>query len=217
MMPASPGNSISQISRILASGCMRVFLLPSRLPIPYKEQSFNRLTPNLEELRRQIASNVLRSIPNAKGETIEMSKRTLSAVCVVAVIVGVLVCREALQAQKLKGKSRPAPTRQLMKGILQLNAGSLGAALKDAGPADDKAWEAAQTAAVVLNEASYILMDDGRCPDAVWAGAAKTLQEGSAAVMAALEKKDLEGSRAAAKTLMGACMACHKAHKPPKQ
>jgi len=146
-----------------------------------------------------------------------MNKRMLSAVCIAAIAVGILAGQQALEAQKLKGKSRPAPTKQLMKGILQPNAGSLGAALKDAGPADDKAWEAAQTTAVVLNEAGYMLMDDGRCPDAVWAGAAKTLQEGSAAIMAAVEKKDLEGSRAAAKTLMGACMACHKAHKPPKQ
>ena len=69
---------------------------------------------------------------------------------------------------------------------------------------------------VVLNEAGYMLMDDERCPDAVWEGAAKTLRDGSAAALAALEKKDLEGSRAAAKTLMGACMACHKTHKPPK-
>ena len=146
-----------------------------------------------------------------------MSKRALCILCLITITLGVMLYKEALQAKKLQGKTRPAPTRQLMKGILQLNAGSLGAALKDAGPADDKGWEAAQTAAVVLNEAGYMLMDDGRCPDAVWAGAAKTLQEGSAAVMAALEKKDLEGSRAAAKTLMGACMACHKAHKPPKQ
>jgi cytochrome c556 len=146
-----------------------------------------------------------------------MNRRTLSAVCIVAVAIGLLVSRKGLEAQKLKGKTRPAATKQLMKGILQPNAGSLGAALKDAGPADDKTWESAQTAAVVLNEAGYMLMDDGRCPDAVWESAAKTLQEGSAAAMAALEKKDLEGSRAAAKTLMGSCMACHKAHKPPKQ
>ena len=96
-----------------------------------------------------------------------MSKRTLAAIVVVAVAAGLLVCNDALQAQKLKGQSRPAPTKQLMKGILQPNAGSLGAALKDAGPADDKAWESALTAAVVLNEAGYMLMDDGRCPDAV--------------------------------------------------
>jgi cytochrome c556 len=146
-----------------------------------------------------------------------MKKRTLSAVCIVAVAVGVLVCREGLQAQKLKGKTRPAPTKHLMRGILQANAGSLGAALKGAGPADDKAWEAAMTSAVLLNEASYLLMDDGRCPDAVWAGATKTLREGSAATIAALEKKDLEGAKAGSKTLMGACAACHTAHKPPKQ
>jgi len=146
-----------------------------------------------------------------------MNTRTRSAVCIAAVAIGLWVSKEGLEAQKLKGKTRPATTKQLMKGILQPNAGTLGAALKDAGPADDKAWESAQTAAVVLNEAGYMLMDDGRCPDAVWEGATKALREGSAAAMAALEKKDLEGSRAAAKTLMGACMTCHKAHKPPKQ
>ena len=146
-----------------------------------------------------------------------MNKRALSAVCIVAVAVGIFVCKDELEAQKLKGQSRPAPTKQLMKGILQPNAGSLGAALKDAGPADDKTWESAQTAAVVLNEAGYMLMEDGRCPDAVWADAAKALREGSGAAMAALEKKDLEGSRAAVKAMMGSCMACHKAHKPPKQ
>ena len=146
-----------------------------------------------------------------------MSKRALSIVCITTIALGVTLYMEPLQGQKLKGKSRPAPTKQLMKGILQPNAGSLGAALKDAGPADDKAWEAAQTAAVVLNEAGFMLMDDGRCPDAVWADAAKTLREGSGAAVAALEKQDLEGSRAAVKTMMGACMACHKAHMPPKQ
>lgn len=145
-----------------------------------------------------------------------MNRRILSAVCIAVVAVGIFVS-EAPQAQKLKGKSRPASTKHLMKGILQPSAGGLGAALKDAGPADDKAWESAQTAAVVLNEAGYMLMEDGRCPDAVWAGAAQSLRDGSAAAMAALEKKDLEGARAAAKTLMGSCMACHKAHKPPKQ
>lgn len=146
-----------------------------------------------------------------------MNRKILSTVWAAAVTVGIFVCMESLQAQKLKGQSRPAPTKQLMKGILQPNAGSLSAALKDAGPADDKAWETAQTAVVVLNEAGYMLMDDGRCPDAVWEGAAKTLRDGSAAALAALEKKDLEGSRAATKVLMGSCMACHKAHKPPKQ
>lgn len=146
-----------------------------------------------------------------------MNRRTLSAVCIIAVVIGVLVCKDTLQAQKLQGKTRPAPTKHLMRGIVQAQAGALNAALKDTGPADDKAWEAAQTAAVVLNEAGYMLMDDGRCPDAVWAGAAKSLREGSVAAMAALEKKDLEGARAGAKTLMGACAACHKAHKPPKQ
>jgi cytochrome c556 len=59
-------------------------------------------------------------------------------------------------------------------------------------------------------------MDDGRCPDAVWAGAAKQLREGSASVVAAIEKKDIEAARAAFKTLTAACATCHNAHRAKK-
>jgi cytochrome c556 len=115
-------------------------------------------------------------------------------------------------AQK-KGKSRAAATKYLMRGIQQSHCKALGDLLKDAGPADDKAWDTAACHASCLNEMSYLLMDDGRCPDGVWKGAAEGLREGSAAVLAAVEKKDLEATRAAFKSVTGSCGACHKAHK----
>lgn len=124
----------------------------------------------------------------------------------------VMVAPSAL-AQKTKGKSRAAATKYLMRGIQQPNCKGLADLLKDSGPADDKAWETAACHASCLNEMSYLLMDDGRCPDGTWAGATKELREGSAAVLAATEKKDLDGAQAAFKTVTGACAACHKAHK----
>src|SRR5271166_2892428 len=78
-------------------------------------------------------------------------------------------------AQVKKGKTRLLATKQLMKGLVQPSCGAIGEGLK-AGPADDKAWEDLATKAALLNEASYVLMDDGRCPDADWANADKTLR-----------------------------------------
>ena len=118
-------------------------------------------------------------------------------------------------AQVTKGKSRPAPTRHLMKALMFPTCSALGDTLK-AGPADDKAWDMALAQASGLNELSFIVMDDGRCPDAVWAGAAKQLREGSASVVAAIEKKDVEAARAAFKTLTAACATCHNAHRAKK-
>jgi cytochrome c556 len=135
----------------------------------------------------------------------------LGGVCV-ALALGVFLCGSPVEAQKSKGKTRPAETKFLMRAINQPHCGSLGKLLKD-GPADDKAWETALCHASVLNEMSFVLMDDGRCPDKEWAGAAKALRECSAKVMEAARAKDLEGAQAAFKKLVGACSGCHSAHK----
>ena len=123
---------------------------------------------------------------------------------------------EKAGAQVAKGKTRPAATRFLMKGITQPNCKGIGELLKESGPADDKGWETLACHASCLNELSFSLMQDGRCPDAVWAGAAKSLGEGSGAVIAAADKKDVDGAKAAFKTVTDACKSCHDAHKKPK-
>ena len=127
--------------------------------------------------------------------------------------VGLLLAGLSLTAQIKKGKTRAAATKYLMRAVNQPMCAGLDASLKGSGPADDKAWDTAMCQASVLNEISYALMEDGRCPDAAWANAAKDLKEGSASVLAALEKKELEGARTAFKTVTGACGSCHKAHR----
>ena len=143
-----------------------------------------------------------------------MGRTTKSLTVLAAIAVSFLIWGTA-PAQITKGKKRPAPTKYLMRGINQPNCAGLGKLLKD-GPADDKAWETAACHASCLNEMGHLLMDDGRCPDATWAGAAKNLREGSAAVVAAAEKKDVEAARTAFKTVTDACAACHKAHRATK-
>jgi hypothetical protein len=126
--------------------------------------------------------------------------------------LAILLVGSGAHAQKTKGKTRAADTKFLMRGINQLHCAALGKLLKD-GPADDKAWETALCHASILNEMSYVLMDDGRCPDKVWAGAAKTLRECSSKVMDAAKAKNADDARNAFKVLTSACATCHKEHK----
>ena len=99
-----------------------------------------------------------------------------------------------------------------MGGLVRPNCAALGKGTKTA-PADDKAWSALATNAALLSEASYILMADGRCPDAVWANASKTLRTASAEALEKIGAKDAEGTAAAFKKVTQSCGACHKAHK----
>lgn len=128
----------------------------------------------------------------------------------IAALMTVLVV--GVEAQVKKGKTRPLTTKQLMSGLVKPNCGGIGEGLKEA-PANDEAWEALATKAALLNEASYTLMDDGRCPDGTWADAAKVLREGSAALLAKLEAKDHAGAKEELGNMTKSCGACHKAHK----
>lgn len=118
----------------------------------------------------------------------------------------------SVQAQVTKGKTRAATTKQLMGGLVKPQCGGLAEALKTA-PADDKAWDELATKAALLNEVGYLLMDDGRCPDAVWAGAAKSLRESTAEVLAKIAAKDHAGAQTAFQSVTKTCAECHKAHK----
>jgi cytochrome c556 len=128
-------------------------------------------------------------------------------------IAALLIVSALGLAQVKKGKTRLLETRQLMSAVVKTHCGGIKKGL-EAAPADDKAWAELATSAALLNEASYILMDDGRCPDGAWAEAAtKLLRDGSARVHAAVAARDVEGARKAFGEMTKACEACHKAHK----
>ena len=137
----------------------------------------------------------------------------------VIVLVGGLGIGLSQQAsgQKTKGKTRPAPTVILMQGIMFPNCSALGGFLKGEGPKTPRDWGKVELHATILNEMSYIVMDDGRCPDKVWKGAAETLRKCSGKVLEAVQAKDAKAAQAAFKNLTGACATCHAAHKPKEE
>lgn len=132
-------------------------------------------------------------------------------ILVATLLVGGFAIAQRVEAQKVKGKTRAALTKHLMKGLVGANCGALKKDL-DAAEAN---WNDITLHAALLNEAGYVLMDDGRCPDGEWAKAAKALQAQSAAVLSAAEKDNLAGAKAAFKELTAqSCAICHAAHKP---
>jgi hypothetical protein len=140
-----------------------------------------------------------------------MTRATVRLFLAAVATAGLLVWGVAT-AQVKQGKMRKAATKYLMRGINAVHCGGLAELLK-AGPKNDEEWDTAACHASCLNEMGYLLMDDGRCPDADWANAAKTLREGSEAVLAAAQAKDLDAARAGFENVTKACGACHKAHK----
>jgi cytochrome c556 len=136
---------------------------------------------------------------------------TFTTLCVAAVLVA--LGGTAALAQVKKGKTRVLTTKQLMAGIVKPHCTSVKEGL-DASPADDKAWDVLAMHSALLNEASYTLMDDGRCPDGIWADAAsKALRQGSADLVKAAEAKDLAAAKTAFGAMTKACKACHDKHK----
>ncbi len=136
---------------------------------------------------------------------------------------GILACAAALaavvvfgtqsSAQVKKGKTRALQTKHMMSGLVGPACSGLGKDLQGSGPADDKGWDAALSKAELLNESGHMMMEDGRCPDATWAEACKTLRDCSQVVITKIEAKDAAGAREAFTAMTGSCKSCHTAHK----
>lgn len=144
---------------------------------------------------------------------LKMAKMTVSSLALAVVLVAAV---GVAQAQVKKGKTRAMTTGQFMKQVIKPQCESLKKGL-DAAPANDEAWAALAAHAAVLNEGSYLLMDDGRCPYGIWAEAAsKLLRQGSADVLSAVDVKDLAAAKEAFGRMTKACGSCHDTHKEKK-
>ncbi len=108
---------------------------------------------------------------------------------------------------------RVVSVKQIMQGLVKPNCGAIGGLLEDAGPADDDAWGQVAMHAALLNETGHLLIQNNRCPSAVWADATRTLRGGAAKLADAAGKKDLAATRAAFKEATSACKTCHDEHK----
>jgi hypothetical protein len=142
-----------------------------------------------------------------------MKKLSIVGLAFVGVtILAMILVTVPVTGQVKQETTRPLTTKQLMAGLNGPNCSALGKGLK-AGPADEEAWENLALNAALLNEASYILIADGRCPGADWADAATVLREESQKVLNDIDARNLEGARAAFAAMTKSCGACHSKYK----
>jgi hypothetical protein len=142
-----------------------------------------------------------------------MKKLSLVSLAFLATtMLTVVLLTGSVIGQVKKGATRPLTTKQMMAGLVGSNCKALGKGIK-AGPADDKAWDSLAQNAALLNEASHVLMADGRCPDADWANASTMLREQSQEVLNCIDARDAEATQAAFGALTKSCGVCHSKHK----
>lgn len=115
-------------------------------------------------------------------------------------------------AKKDQG-SRPLKTSTVMKFVTKPHCDALKK-IFEKGPKTSEDWDALIEHSEVLSEVSYILMEDGRCPDYVWEGAAtQTLRNCAKAIIAASERRNVVVAQGAFEKLTESCTSCHDAHK----
>ena len=119
------------------------------------------------------------------------------------------------EAQSQKDEARVAAIAQIMAGINSPRMKIVGAVAKKA-PASDEEWEEIELSAALLNEVGFLLMQNSRCPDGVWAGACAELRTGAAEMVKAAGAKDFDAAQAACGTIGGACKSCHDQHRKKK-
>jgi len=127
-------------------------------------------------------------------------------------LVGLFLGGALLTVARAAPGPRIATVGNLMRGINGPNCGALAKELK--GELNDATKKSMLQHAAMLNEAGHLLMENKRCPDAVWAGACKALRDNSAIISEKVKAGDQAGAQTAFKALTSqGCGACHKAHR----
>ncbi len=120
-------------------------------------------------------------------------------------------------AQK-KGKSRPMTTAQLMSGLVKPQLVAIqGHVADEKAPEGEDGWKSLTTSLALLNESSYTMMEDDRCPDKIWADACDTLRKATEAGLKSAAKNDAAGVRESIAGIGASCKACHAEHKYKKK
>lgn len=116
-------------------------------------------------------------------------------------------------AQK-KGKTRPLTTAQMMSGLVKPQLVALKGLVEEGKKVDgEEGWKAVSTSIALLNESGHMMMEDGRCPDKIWADACKVLREATEEGLKKAAQKDVDGVRASLEGVLASCKGCHAEHK----
>jgi len=132
-------------------------------------------------------------------------------------VLSVFLLAGAAMAQG-PGYHEVANNRQIRAGLIQPAQQAIGAAAKETGPADERAWRGVSLNAVILQEAAELLKTSGRAKDQdAWMKDADALADAGSAVQKAAEAKDVAALQTAAGGINATCQGCHPVYRQRQQ
>lgn len=138
--------------------------------------------------------------------------RTVSALSASLALGAVVVLSGVRPGAQPAAEPRVATVSNLMEGVCKPNMNRIMASAAKA-PGTDSEWHQLGVSAALMNEIGHVLMEAGRCPDAVWAQGAAELRAASAAISAAVEARDPAALKEHAPKVGASCKTCHDVHK----
>lgn len=106
---------------------------------------------------------------------------------------------------------RAATVADIMSDLQQPAMKRLTTASK-AAPVDDKGWNELRSAAALLNESGFLLIQGGRSKDDVWTKTSADLRAATGLIAKAAEAKDFETIKAEIPKVTASCKECHEVH-----
>ena len=130
----------------------------------------------------------------------------------VAVALSLMVVMPTDVSSQEDPDARVVEIKDIMAGIHKPAMDNVASIFKKA-PETDEEWAKVALSARLINESGHLLMQNNRCPDAVWAKACSNLRAFTATYAKAAMKHDLAGAKAACAQIGASCKSCHDQHR----
>ncbi len=127
-----------------------------------------------------------------------------------------LILAAGLSAARVDAAADDAASVEVVMKKLFAGKASPGNTLKAAAKADSPDWAKVKEASDVFAKYAPALgeNDPPKGDKASWDKLAKALADHAKELGSAVDKKDVDGLKAAAKSIGGSCKSCHDAHRP---
>ncbi len=138
-------------------------------------------------------------------------------VIAVAATLGCLFGGAALADDQEFSYKKAASVQAIMAYMVKPANGLIKEFREAGGPSAKEEWQEAFSAIAMINEATQLIMMDGRPKDDVWNEGAKKVIAGSRDAMMGAYRMDAGGYGSGLKAMGAGCKTCHDVHKKDKK
>lgn len=139
--------------------------------------------------------------------------RSVVLATAIALVVTVVAAADNQEGHAYK---KAAGVNVLMEYMVKPAMDRIKAFGEAGGPSGRDEWQKAFGAVSMVNEASQLVLMDGRAKDEAWEDGASKVVAASRDAMMGAYRMDADGFNAGLKAMRGGCKTCHDVHKKDK-